>query len=656
MKGKTSAAARASAGTTQEETPAPDVEITDAVRERIQKLLDSGDNEEKVGVMKFKEKLLEFWVWCCTPIKIDHDFDDDSGSDTAHNQSGSDMRGGGGGCREKCGKRVGTNGFTLVSCVMITLMIMLIAYEEYNHDVVGHIAFHIGEYVFALWFAVETISGYLKPKKRIGWYDILYTLGSMAPVVLMLIDEVVVAAAGSAASEGSAEASAAASTASSFSGTSASLAQVATSADCLGTHCGQSASAYIAEALAHETSNHELLRIIATNAMLCNGARLLVYLYNFEATKQMPTLRIILGGLLHCWPSFIACVIVVLILFQVFGAVALIVIDMYYKKTGMPQQPRNHTIELFEASVVTAWFEMSRHMFSDEALEHMEDLGGMRAGELETWWWQLFIVFFFYAFMVVSAWVIMNLVTAVILENAMKLAQASEAENALKEAAEAQMTLQKLKVVFTVIDTDGSGKISTCEFKEAFLIPEVKNLLVMLGIEELEALKVFEMLDEESFGEVEIEEFCEGLTKIKGEAQASDLLMCHRKIKKGQQFVKEKFFSTSDCRSELRSDDEVARLHGPVHNAVTDMEHALKDRMDGIDAKCTHLKHLAKCLCERTQRAATCCNNIRQQHRAWMDEAASMFEGRAAPRRNDGGNRRDRTPDRDEGLRERNRR
>ena len=57
------------------------------------------------------------------------------------------------------------------------------------------------------------------------------------------------------------------------------------------------------------------------------------------------------------------------------------------------------------------------------------------------------------------------------------------------------------------------------------MIPEVKNLLVMLGIEELEALKVFEMLDEESVGEVEIEEFCEGLTKIKGEAQASDLLM-----------------------------------------------------------------------------------------------------------------------------------
>ena len=50
----------------------------------------------------------------------------------------------------------------------------------------------------------------------------------------------------------------------------------------------------------------------------------------------------------------------------------------------------------------------------------------------------------------------------------MKLAQASEAENALKEAADAQQTLEKLKVVFTVIDSDSSGKISTCEFKEAF--------------------------------------------------------------------------------------------------------------------------------------------------------------------------------------------
>merc|ERR1719359_33664 len=109
----------------------------------------------------------------------------------------------------------------------------------------------------------------------------------------------------------------------------------------------------------------------------------------------------------------------------------------------------------------------------------------------------------------------MNLVTAIIVENAVATGNKDE-HQALKLREKKQRSeLKQLESLFQLMDADGSGTLSWDEFKDAFDDPEMSKKWKLLDFEPEECKDLFKLLDDGD-GEIETSEFFEGLAKMKG--------------------------------------------------------------------------------------------------------------------------------------------
>eukprot|EP00746_Dinoflagellata_sp_MGD_P001039 gnl/MRDRNA2_/MRDRNA2_101919_c0_seq1.p1 gnl/MRDRNA2_/MRDRNA2_101919_c0~~gnl/MRDRNA2_/MRDRNA2_101919_c0_seq1.p1 ORF type:complete len:683 (+),score=119.46 gnl/MRDRNA2_/MRDRNA2_101919_c0_seq1:86-2134(+) len=131
---------------------------------------------------------------------------------------------------------------------------------------------------------------------------------------------------------------------------------------------------------------------------------------------------------------------------------------------------------------------------------------------------------FFLSCTALTAYCLLNLVTAVITNNAMEITKADAINHANEEMEKKKEQMQQLQELFTSLDDDGSGEVSTQEFEEAFDEPQVRHKLLILGFDEDELKKLFKLLDSDDTGQVDANEFCQGLSKLSGLAQARDLL------------------------------------------------------------------------------------------------------------------------------------
>jgi len=145
---------------------------------------------------------------------------------------------------------------------------------------------------------------------------------------------------------------------------------------------------------------------------------------------------------------------------------------------------------------------------------------------------------YFYCYMAVACFVLMNLVTAIIVENAMQSSQ-NDREHMLQEKASKQnKDLRELKNLFTLMDADGSGTLSWAEFQESFGDEQMCKKWMLLDFLPEECKELFSLLDDGD-GEIETNEFFEGLTRMKGHAQSKDLYRLQKCIYKMQDSLEE---------------------------------------------------------------------------------------------------------------------
>mmetsp|Transcript_22106 Transcript_22106/g.55313 ORF Transcript_22106/g.55313 Transcript_22106/m.55313 type:complete len:207 (+) Transcript_22106:2-622(+) len=136
---------------------------------------------------------------------------------------------------------------------------------------------------------------------------------------------------------------------------------------------------------------------------------------------------------------------------------------------------------------------------------------------------------YFYAYIAVACFVLMNLVTAVIVENAMSASQ-HDSEQAMKEKeAERSKELKHLEVLFRRMDTDGGGTLCWDEFKSSFSDPEMQKVWSMMDCRPEDCKELFELLDDGS-GEIDSEEFFQGLRRMRGGATAKDIFRIQKTI------------------------------------------------------------------------------------------------------------------------------
>ncbi|CAJ1431558.1 unnamed protein product [Effrenium voratum] len=117
---------------------------------------------------------------------------------------------------------------------------------------------------------------------------------------------------------------------------------------------------------------------------------------------------------------------------------------------------------------------------------------------------------YFMTVILIMAISLMNLVTAVMVNSA--LDQASEDKDVKRayEAVQKRKQLERLKIMFLELDSDGSGELTLEELRSA---PEEvrEQLQEVAATEDIEGL--FQMLDYDGGGSLDTEEFCEGVLR-----------------------------------------------------------------------------------------------------------------------------------------------
>merc|ERR1712032_403058 len=91
-----------------------------------------------------------------------------------------------------------------------------------------------------------------------------------------------------------------------------------------------------------------------------------------------------------------------------------------------------------------------------------------------------------------------------------------------------------IRSFFAEADADASGTLSWEEFQEHLKNPKVMAYFTSLELDISNAHRLFRLMDTDNNGEVGLDEFLDGCTRLKGEAKSIDVNMLVYAVKKMQ--------------------------------------------------------------------------------------------------------------------------
>merc|ERR1719487_2095589 len=94
-------------------------------------------------------------------------------------------------------------------------------------------------------------------------------------------------------------------------------------------------------------------------------------------------------------------------------------------------------------------------------------------------------------------------------------------------------------MVFQLADADGNSELTKMEFTAALQDKEVRRNLHDVGIDLRSAEGLFDILDYDMSGDLDIKEFIDGCMRARGDAKAKDVLAAQCDLWRTQQWVQE---------------------------------------------------------------------------------------------------------------------
>jgi voltage-gated sodium channel len=157
---------------------------------------------------------------------------------------------------------------------------------------------------------------------------------------------------------------------------------------------------------------------------------------------------------------------------------------------------------LFTVLTLEGWSDIARHTM-----------------KVEGWSWLFFIAFIF-----ATTFAIMNVVVAVIVQNTLEHASHCKDEELQAKRQYEQQVMDKIMQVFEAADADGDGDLTRDEFLQSLDNAKVARYLHEIGVDVRQAETLFEVLDYDESGCLDLCEFIEGVLRARGEAKAKDVL------------------------------------------------------------------------------------------------------------------------------------
>jgi len=226
-------------------------------------------------------------------------------------------------------------------------------------------------------------------------------------------------------------------------------------------------------------------------------------------------LRLILNSLLGSLISLFWAIVMLALIYYIFGLLFVQGIIPYLANRSMADPIVEDSLKRFYGSVelsMMTLFQASTggddwSMFY-EALVHT---GGLNC-----------VLFVFFILFIEIA--LMNILTGIFVENAMKLAQPDRDAMALEIRKREKELEDELRKLCQHFDTDGSGYISREKFAESLEHGKMKANLAVLGLDIKDAELFLGMLAEASGEkEVNVDAFIHGCMRLKGTATSLDM-------------------------------------------------------------------------------------------------------------------------------------
>mmetsp|Transcript_119296 Transcript_119296/g.337457 ORF Transcript_119296/g.337457 Transcript_119296/m.337457 type:complete len:625 (-) Transcript_119296:173-2047(-) len=214
------------------------------------------------------------------------------------------------------------------------------------------------------------------------------------------------------------------------------------------------------------------------------------------------------------WTIVVVCFVTYV--FAIFGVV-LISVDLQREYDAWADGDTSDLDELREVVFVTN--SVSRMMFTLIQVLTLDSWNGIARPMSKYIWWSWA---YFYAYIAVAVIVLMNLVTAVIVENALNSSKMDEEQQLLQKQRAKEVELGNFRALFELIDSDSDGVLTWEEFAAAFENPDVSIKLELLDVKQEDLHDLFALLDTGD-GSLSLQEFFEGITRMEGAATAKDV-------------------------------------------------------------------------------------------------------------------------------------
>jgi len=137
---------------------------------------------------------------------------------------------------------------------------------------------------------------------------------------------------------------------------------------------------------------------------------------------------------------------------------------------------------------------------------------------------QPIMAIFFILFVMVTAFGIINVVVGIIVDNTLVAAQVADTRVEQLQAYNRKKAIERLMDTLLKSDVKRSGEISKSELKAAVQSRVVQKLFDTIGIKWSEALEIYELLDHEKSGSVELKRFGASLRELVGGARRRDIV------------------------------------------------------------------------------------------------------------------------------------
>lgn len=148
--------------------------------------------------------------------------------------------------------------------------------------------------------------------------------------------------------------------------------------------------------------------------------------------------------------------------------------------------------------------------------------------------WLLFCVF-----ISITTFGMMNVVTAVIVENTLEAALRQREDLVAKADKAKAKAMENIYHVFRVADKDGDGSLTKAEFQFALKRKDVIKWLHDVEIDINGAEGLFDILDYDGSGTLDSAEFVEGLMRARGGSKAKDVLQVQCEVWRAQTWLED---------------------------------------------------------------------------------------------------------------------